>query len=99
MSFKSKEELKKAMLTFTECALKETAINTVFCDGNPKADVMLIGEAPGADEDMQGLPFVGQSGQSSFGGRNARAWRCAAIATHSLVNKSKRSSPTPGRSS
>ena len=60
---KTLEELKNAMLTFKGCALKETAINTVFCDGNPKADVMLVGEAPGADEDAQGLPFVGQSGQ------------------------------------
>ncbi len=62
-SCKTLEELKNAMLAFTGCSLKETAINTVFCDGNPNADVMLVGEAPGADEDMQGLPFVGQSGQ------------------------------------
>lgn len=60
---KTLEELKNAMLTFEGCALKKTALNTVFCDGNPKADVMLVGEAPGADEDTQGLPFVGQSGQ------------------------------------
>ncbi len=60
---KTLEELKNAMLAFTGCALKKTALNTVFCDGNPNADVMLVGEAPGADEDMQGLPFVGQSGQ------------------------------------
>ncbi|MCE2716586.1 MAG: uracil-DNA glycosylase family protein [Pseudomonadota bacterium] len=60
---KTLEELKNAMLSFNECALKKTALNTVFCDGNPQADVMLIGEAPGADEDAQGLPFVGQSGQ------------------------------------
>lgn len=60
---KTLEELKNAMLAFKGCALKETAINTVFSDGNPNADVMLIGEAPGADEDIQGLPFVGQSGQ------------------------------------
>jgi uracil-DNA glycosylase family 4 len=60
---KTLEELKKAMHEFTGCALKKSALNTVFCDGNPKADIMLIGEAPGADEDAQGLPFVGQSGQ------------------------------------
>jgi uracil-DNA glycosylase family 4 len=60
---KTLEELKNAMLAFTQCPLKETAINTVFSDGNPKADIMLVGEAPGADEDAQGLPFVGQSGQ------------------------------------
>lgn len=57
------EELKNVMLSFNGCSLKKTALNTVFCDGNPKADVMLVGEAPGADEDAQGLPFVGQSGQ------------------------------------
>jgi uracil-DNA glycosylase len=57
------EELRQAMMSFNGCALKETAMNLVFADGNPKASVMLIGEAPGADEDRQGLAFVGQSGQ------------------------------------
>ncbi|HUX78733.1 MAG TPA: uracil-DNA glycosylase [Alphaproteobacteria bacterium] len=57
------EELKAALTAFEGCALKYTATNLVFGDGNPKARVMLIGEAPGADEDRQGLPFVGQSGQ------------------------------------
>ncbi len=60
---KTLEELKHELLNFTGCALKETALNTVFADGPPSAQVMLIGEAPGADEDAQGLPFVGQSGQ------------------------------------
>jgi uracil-DNA glycosylase len=60
---KTLEELKNAMLRFTGCALKDTALNTVFADGSSYAKVMLIGEAPGADEDAQGLPFVGQSGQ------------------------------------
>lgn len=60
---KTLEELKKAMAEFDGCALKKTAMNLVFSDGNPEADVMLIGEAPGADEDRQGKPFVGQSGQ------------------------------------
>ncbi len=60
---KTLADLKAAMLAFTGCALKETALNTVFSDGSPKAEVMLVGEAPGADEDAQGLPFVGQSGQ------------------------------------
>ena len=59
----SLEELRKALEGFEGCSLKHTAINLVFGDGNPKARVMLIGEAPGADEDRQGLPFVGQSGQ------------------------------------
>lgn len=57
------EELKKSLENFEGCSLKKTASNTVFGDGNPKADLMLIGEAPGADEDLQGLPFVGMSGQ------------------------------------
>lgn len=62
-SCQSLEELRQALMNFKGCALKETAMNLVFADGNPKASVMLIGEAPGADEDRQGLAFVGQSGQ------------------------------------
>lgn len=56
-------DLKTAVENFDGCALKFTATNTVFADGNPEADVMLIGEAPGVDEDRQGVPFVGTSGQ------------------------------------
>jgi DNA polymerase len=48
---------------FEGCALKRTATNTVFADGNPSAPVMIIGEAPGADEDRIGRPFVGRAGQ------------------------------------
>ena len=48
---------------FDGCALKRTATNTVFADGNPAAPVMIIGEAPGADEDRMGRPFVGRAGQ------------------------------------
>lgn len=59
----SLDELKAAIEAFNDCALKRTAMNTVFADGNPKADLMLIGEAPGANEDRQGKPFVGRSGQ------------------------------------
>jgi DNA polymerase len=55
-------ELKTAVESFDGCALKVTAKNTVFADGHPGARVMLIGEAPGRDEDLQGLPFVGRSG-------------------------------------
>jgi len=55
--------LKAAVEAFDGCALKETATNTVFADGDPTSDVMFIGEAPGAEEDRQGLPFVGVSGQ------------------------------------
>ena len=57
------DELKKALETFEGCPLKKTAKNTVFGQGNPQSDVMLVGEAPGADEDRLGLPFVGVSGQ------------------------------------
>lgn len=56
-------ELKAAVEAFEGCALKVTAKNTVFADGHADASVMLIGEAPGRDEDLQGLPFVGRSGQ------------------------------------
>jgi len=59
---KNLEELREALLLFEGCPLKETA-NLVFADGNPKAKVMLIGEAPGVEEDRQGLPFVGPSGK------------------------------------
>ncbi len=55
--------LREVMMGFDLCPLKKTAANTVFGAGNPAARVMLIGEAPGADEDRQGKPFVGVSGQ------------------------------------
>lgn len=57
------EELKKAVENFEGCPLKKLATNTVFADGNPQARIMFIGEAPGADEDKQGIPFCGVSGQ------------------------------------
>jgi DNA polymerase len=47
----------------TKCELAKTRTNTVFSRGNPKAKLVFIGEAPGADEDAQGLPFVGRAGQ------------------------------------
>lgn len=59
----SLEELQAAMHGFDGCALKTTAKNTVFSDGQASAKIMLIGEAPGQDEDRAGLPFVGASGQ------------------------------------
>jgi uracil-DNA glycosylase family 4 len=55
--------LEAAVAGFEGCALKRTATNTVFADGNPAAPVMIIGEAPGADEDRIGRPFVGRAGQ------------------------------------
>lgn len=57
------KDLRAAIKSFEGCALKRSARSTVFADGNPEARVMLIGEAPGAEEDRQGLPFVGRSGQ------------------------------------
>lgn len=57
------EDLKTVIEGFDGCGLKITATNTVFADGVPGADVMVVGEAPGADEDRQGKPFVGVSGQ------------------------------------
>jgi uracil-DNA glycosylase len=56
-------ELEQAVRLYDGCALKRTATSTVFADGNPEARLMLIGEAPGADEDRQGKPFVGVSGK------------------------------------
>ncbi|MDD9797756.1 MAG: uracil-DNA glycosylase [Alphaproteobacteria bacterium] len=57
------DELHKAVASFDGCPLKRTAKNTVFADGNPKAQVMFIGEGPGYDEDRLGKPFVGRSGK------------------------------------
>lgn len=56
-------ELEAAVRGFTGCALKKTATNTVFAQGHAASRLMFIGEAPGADEDRQGFPFVGASGQ------------------------------------
>lgn len=57
------DELRAALAGFDGLAIKKTATQMVFCDGHPAAPVMLIGEAPGADEDRIGRPFVGVSGQ------------------------------------
>lgn len=57
------EALREAVKDFDGLAIKKTATNMVFADGNPKASVMLIGEAPGANEDAEGIPFCGMSGK------------------------------------
>jgi uracil-DNA glycosylase family 4 len=57
------DALERAVAAFEGCALRQTATSTVFADGNPAARLMLIGEAPGAEEDRLGKPFVGRSGQ------------------------------------
>ena len=59
----SLKSLEAAIATFEGCVLKRTATNTVIADGNPAAPLMIIGEAPGADEDRIGRPFVGRAGQ------------------------------------
>jgi len=59
----SLEALRELMQNFDGCALKSTATRLVFADGNPKARIMFVGEAPGRDEDLEGLPFVGRSGK------------------------------------
>mgnify|MGYP006108129943 FL=1 len=56
-------QLRELVDNFEQCALKRTATKTVFSDGNSEADVMLVGEAPGAEEDKAGVPFVGAAGQ------------------------------------
>ncbi len=57
------DELAEAVRSFDGCNLKFTAKSTVFADGNPAGGIMFVGEAPGRDEDQEGLPFVGRSGQ------------------------------------
>ncbi len=59
----SLETLRALLENFDGCALKHTATRLVFADGNPQARIMFVGEAPGRDEDIEGLPFVGRSGQ------------------------------------
>jgi len=59
----SLDQLRAAIEAFDRCEIKRGARSTVFADGNPAARVMVIGEAPGRDEDAAGLPFVGRAGQ------------------------------------
>jgi len=59
----TRDELRAILNRFTGCALRTTATQLVFADGNPQARVMFVGEAPGRDEDIEGLPFVGRSGK------------------------------------
>ena len=59
---KDLDNLKRSITNQKNCDLKKNAKNIVFSDGNPKSKIMLIGEAPGANEDQEGLPFVGRAG-------------------------------------
>ncbi len=60
---KNLEDLRTRLDNYQGCGLRQRATQMVFADGNPQAKIMLIGEAPGRDEDLQGKPFVGRSGQ------------------------------------
>ena len=60
---KNWEELREECLGCRRCALAETRTHVVFGDGNPQAEIMFIGEGPGENEDLQGIPFVGRGGQ------------------------------------
>lgn len=57
------DDLREAVAAYPHCELKKGARNTVFADGNPKARVLILGEAPGREEDLEGRPFVGRAGQ------------------------------------
>jgi len=59
----SLDDLRSAMAAYDGCGLKARATQLCFADGNPAADIMLVGEAPGSEEDLQGKPFVGRAGQ------------------------------------
>ena len=57
------EKLKNQIDSIKNCDLKKSATNIVFADGNPNSSIMIIGEGPGANEDMEGKPFVGRAGK------------------------------------
>ena len=63
MEFKNLEELAAHCQNCQQCALGQTRTNLVFGVGNPDADLMFVGEAPGEQEDLSGTPFVGRAGQ------------------------------------
>jgi len=62
-SARTLDELRAVLESFDGCSLKATATRLVFADGNPESPLMLVGEAPGGDEDRQGKPFVGRAGR------------------------------------
>lgn len=57
------DSLREVMAAYDGCGLKARATQLCFADGNPAADIMMVGEAPGSEEDLQGKPFVGRAGQ------------------------------------
>ena len=60
---KELQELKQLITNIKNCELKKNSTNIVFSDGNPNAKIMIIGEGPGANEDLEGVPFIGKTGQ------------------------------------
>ena len=63
MEIKSLDEIRKECEGCRKCSLAETRTNVVFGVGNPHADIMFVGEAPGEKEDLSGIPFVGAAGK------------------------------------
>ena len=57
------QELKDSISRIKNCELKKNSTNIVFSDGNPEAEIMIIGEGPGANEDLEGVPFIGRTGE------------------------------------
>ncbi len=57
------QELKQAIANIKNCELKKNSTNIVFSDGSPNAKIMIIGEGPGANEDLEGVPFIGKTGE------------------------------------
>ena len=60
---KELQELKQLIISIKDCELKKNSNNIVFSDGNPNAKIMIIGEGPGANEDLEGVPFIGRTGE------------------------------------
>ena len=60
---KELQELKQLITNIKNCELKKNSTNIVFSDGNPNAKIMIIGEGPGANEDLEGVPFIGRTGE------------------------------------
>jgi DNA polymerase len=91
------EEVREALSAYQGCPLRRTAKNLVFADGDPQAGILFIGEGPGRDEDLQGLPFVGRSGQlldrmmAAIGLDRTRAYICNVIFWRPPGNRN----PTP----
>jgi len=60
---KDLQELKQNIVNIKNCELKKNSTNIVFSDGNPNSKIMIIGEGPGANEDLEGVPFIGKTGE------------------------------------